>query len=119
MVYSVQYPLGSSNVDAPMSRPEATRTMNILKEASSEESCFNQAIHILLSRDSTGDLELIDSNTNSVLASFPVKAIRFCCRGTEELVKDCFAFTVKHPLVEGNGSFQCHVIKVIHFIPWI
>ena len=95
-----------------MSRPEATRTMNILKEASSQEGCFNQSIHILLSRESTGDLELVDSNTNSIISSYPVKTIRFCCRGTEELIKDCFAFTIKQPFSEGNESFQCHVIQV-------
>ena len=101
-----------------MSRPEATRTMNILKDASPIETCFNQSVHILLSRDSHGDLELIDSNTNTVLSTFPIKSIRFCCRGTEELVKDCFAFTVKHPLTQEDGtkSFQCHVIKVMYLM---
>lgn len=101
--------IGSSNVDAPMSRPEANRTMRTLKEGYSEETSVNTSI--LLSRHSDGDLELIEAATLSVLSSYPIKTVMFCCRGTEEFVKDCFAFTVRYR-IESMECFQCHVIKV-------
>ncbi|KAI6647592.1 Rab GTPase-activating protein 1-like isoform X3 [Oopsacas minuta] len=104
--------LGSSNVNAPMSRPEAARTMQILKSGSSEDTSFNQTIHILLSRDSTGDLQLIEANTNSILCSYPIRTILFCSRGTEDTVRDCFTFTVSHKS-DGSEAFQCHVIKML------
>ena len=94
-----------------MSRPEATRTMQALKEGFSEETSVKTSI--LLSRHSDGDLELIEANTLSVLSSYPIKTVMFCCRGTDEFVKDCFSFTVRYKM-ESMECFQCHVIKVCY-----
>ena len=101
--------VGSSNVDAPMSKPEANRTMSILKEQSQPSTTIQT--QIFLSRISTGILQLQEPDTNTVLSEYKIRMILFCCRGTNEGVQDCFSFTVKQCTEEGE-SFQCHVVKV-------
>ena len=96
-----------------MSRPEAARTMHALKEGFSEENSVSTSI--LLSRHSDGDLELIETDTLSVLGCYPIKTVMFCCRGTEAFVKDCFTFTVRYK-TESLECFQCHVVKVCYIV---
>ena len=98
--------LGSSSVDAPISEPEANRKMLILKQQAATSEPIPVVLSIPVSND--GIVYMNDPNTDQPLATFAVKNILFCARGSAEDMHDCFCLNVRH---KRSGIYHCHVFR--------
>ncbi|KAG9477951.1 hypothetical protein GDO78_013112 [Eleutherodactylus coqui] len=105
VVFSKLTYLGCASVNAPRSEVEALRMISILRG-----QCQN-ALDVTLSvpNVSEGTVRLLDPQTNTEIAKYPIYKILFCVRGhdgTQE--SDCFAFTESHYNAE---LFRIHVFR--------
>uniref|UniRef100_A0A6I8RH32 Rab GTPase-activating protein 1 n=1 Tax=Xenopus tropicalis TaxID=8364 RepID=A0A6I8RH32_XENTR len=97
--------LGCASVNAPRSEVEALRMMSILRG-----QCQN-ALDVTLSvpNVSEGTVRLLDPQTNTEIAKYPIYKILFCVRGHDGTTEsDCFAFTESHYNAE---LFRIHVFR--------
>ncbi|OCT67136.1 hypothetical protein XELAEV_18038418mg [Xenopus laevis] len=97
--------LGCASVNAPRSEIEALRMMSILRG-----QCQN-ALDVTLSvpNFSEGTVRLLDPQTNTEIAMYPIYKILFCVRGHDGTTEsDCFAFTESHYNAE---LFRIHVFR--------
>lgn len=67
-----------------------------------DESCFDVSLPLYLHR-------LLDPNSNTEIANYPIYKILFCVRGHDGTPEsDCFAFTESHHNTE---IFRIHVFR--------
>ncbi|XP_067106921.1 rab GTPase-activating protein 1 [Osmerus mordax] len=105
VVFSQLTYLGCASVNAPRSEVEALRMMTTLR------GLCQLPIDVTLSVPgvSEGTVRLLDPQTGTEIASYPIYKILFCVRGhdgTDE--SDCFAFTESHHNAE---IFRIHVFR--------
>ncbi|KAG8554241.1 hypothetical protein GDO81_003726 [Engystomops pustulosus] len=105
VVFSKLTYLGCASVNAPRSEVEALRMISILRG-----QCQN-ALDVTLSvpNVSEGTVRLLDPQTNTEIAKYPIYKILFCVRGHDGTPEsDCFAFTESHYNAE---LFRIHVFR--------
>uniref|UniRef100_A0A8C5MV29 Rab GTPase-activating protein 1 n=1 Tax=Leptobrachium leishanense TaxID=445787 RepID=A0A8C5MV29_9ANUR len=105
VVFSKLTYLGCASVNAPRSEVEALRMMAILRG-----QCQN-SLDVTLSVPSVseGTVRLLDPQTNTEIANYPIYKILFCVRGHDGTTEsDCFAFTESHYNAE---LFRIHVFR--------
>ncbi|XP_040178664.1 rab GTPase-activating protein 1 isoform X2 [Rana temporaria] len=105
VVFSQLTYLGCASVNAPRSEVEALRMISILGG-----QCQN-ALDVTLSvpNVSEGTVRLLDPQTNTEIAKYPIYKILFCVRGHDGTPEsDCFAFTESHYNAE---LFRIHVFR--------
>lgn len=136
MVFSQLTYLGCASVNAPRSEVEALRMMSILRGQCQvpldvtlsvpgvsegtvrywvrREKRFQLKGFCAILEVLTGDLflfanRLLDPNSNSEIANYPIYKILFCVRGHDGTPEsDCFAFTESHYNAE---IFRIHVFR--------
>ncbi|XP_059494381.1 rab GTPase-activating protein 1 isoform X1 [Stegostoma tigrinum] len=97
--------LGCASVNAPRSEVEALRMVSILR------SQCQVPLDVTLSvpNVSEGIVRLLDPQTNTEIANYPIYKILFCVRGHDGTSEnDCFAFTESHYNAE---IFRIHVFR--------
>ncbi|XP_038600733.1 rab GTPase-activating protein 1 [Tachyglossus aculeatus] len=105
VVFSKLTYLGCASVNAPRSEVEALRMMSILR------SQCQTSLDVTLSvpNVSEGTVRLLDPQTNTEIANYPIYKILFCVRGHDGTPEsDCFAFTESHYNAE---LFRIHVFR--------
>lgn len=105
VVFSKLTYLGCASVNAPRSEVEALRMMSILR------SQWQISLDVTLSvpNVSEGTVRLLDPQTNTEIANYPIYKILFCVRGHDGTPEsDCFAFTESHYNAE---LFRIHVFR--------
>ncbi|XP_064249828.1 rab GTPase-activating protein 1 isoform X1 [Passer domesticus] len=105
VVFSKLTYLGCASVNAPRSEVEALRMMSILRGQ------FQISLDVTLSvpNVSEGTVRLLDPQTNTEIANYPIYKILFCVRGHDGTPEsDCFAFTESHYNAE---LFRIHVFR--------
>lgn len=105
VVFSKLTYLGCASVNAPRSEVEALRMMSILR------SQLQISLDVTLSvpNVSEGTVRLLDPQTNTEIANYPIYKILFCVRGHDGTPEsDCFAFTESHYNAE---LFRIHVFR--------
>lgn len=105
VVFSKLTYLGCASVNAPRSELEALRMMSILR------SQCETSLDVTLSvpNVSEGTVRLLDPQTHTEIARYPIYKILFCVRGHDGTPEsDCFAFTESHYNAE---LFRIHVFR--------
>uniref|UniRef100_A0A672KX35 RAB GTPase activating protein 1 n=1 Tax=Sinocyclocheilus grahami TaxID=75366 RepID=A0A672KX35_SINGR len=105
VVFSKLTYLGCASVNAPRSEVEALRMVSILR------SQCQMPLDITLSVPgvSEGTVRLLDPQTSTEIANYPIYKILFCVRGHDGTPEsDCFAFTESHYNTE---IFRIHVFR--------
>ncbi|XP_014346117.1 rab GTPase-activating protein 1 isoform X1 [Latimeria chalumnae] len=105
VVFSKLTYLSCSTVNAPRSEVEALRMMSLLR------SQCQMPLEVTLSvpNVSEGTVRLLDPQTNTEIANYPIYKILFCVRGHDGTSEsDCFAFTESHHNAE---IFRIHVFR--------
>ncbi|XP_030623234.1 rab GTPase-activating protein 1 isoform X2 [Chanos chanos] len=105
VVFSKLTYLGCASVNAPRSEVEALRMMSILR------SQCQLPLDVTLSVPgvSEGTVRLLDPQTSTEIANYPIYKILFCVRGHDGTPEsDCFAFTESHYNAE---IFRIHVFR--------
>ncbi|KAG8447870.1 hypothetical protein GDO86_015108, partial [Hymenochirus boettgeri] len=105
VVFSKLTYLGCASVNAPRSEVEALRMMSILRG-----QCQNSLdVTLSVPNVSEGTVRLLDPQTNTEIAMYPIYKILFCVRGHDGTTEsDCFAFTESHYNAE---LFRIHVFR--------
>uniref|UniRef100_A0A8C0RCM0 Rab GTPase-activating protein 1 n=1 Tax=Canis lupus familiaris TaxID=9615 RepID=A0A8C0RCM0_CANLF len=117
VVFSKLTYLGCASVNAPRSEVEALRMMSILRSqcqisldvtlsvpnvSEGTVSVQNRACNVVVNT-------LLDPQTNTEIANYPIYKILFCVRGHDGTPEsDCFAFTESHYNAE---LFRIHVFR--------
>lgn len=97
--------LGCASVNAPRSEVEALRMMSILRS----QCQFSLDVTLSVPNVSEGTVRLLDPQTNTEIANYPIYKILFCVRGHDGTPEsDCFAFTESHYNAE---LFRIHVFR--------
>ncbi|XP_051972921.1 rab GTPase-activating protein 1 isoform X1 [Xyrauchen texanus] len=105
VVFSKLTYLGCASVNAPRSEVEALRMVSILR------SQCQMPLDITLSVPgvSEGTVRLLDPQSSTEIANYPIYKILFCVRGHDGTSEsDCFAFTESHYNTE---IFRIHVFR--------
>uniref|UniRef100_A0A671PIU8 Rab GTPase-activating protein 1 n=1 Tax=Sinocyclocheilus anshuiensis TaxID=1608454 RepID=A0A671PIU8_9TELE len=105
VVFSKLTYLGCASVNAPRSEVEALRMVSILR------SQCQMPLDVTLSVPgvSEGTVRLLDPQTSTEIANYPIYKILFCVRGHDGTPEsDCFAFTESHYNTE---IFRIHVFR--------
>ncbi|XP_066569189.1 rab GTPase-activating protein 1 isoform X2 [Amia ocellicauda] len=105
VVFSKLTYLGCASVNAPRSEVEALRMISILRG----QCQVPLDVTLSVPNVSEGTVRLLDPQTNTEIANYPIYKILFCVRGhdgTQE--SDCFAFTESHYNAE---IFRIHVFR--------
>ncbi|XP_048876957.1 rab GTPase-activating protein 1 isoform X1 [Brienomyrus brachyistius] len=105
VVFSKLTYLGCASVNAPRSELEALRMISILRG-----QC-QMPLDVTLSVPgvSEGTVRLLDPQTSTEIANYPIHKILFCVRGHDGTPEsDCFAFTESHYNTE---IFRIHVFR--------
>uniref|UniRef100_A0AAY4BIH5 Rab GTPase-activating protein 1 n=1 Tax=Denticeps clupeoides TaxID=299321 RepID=A0AAY4BIH5_9TELE len=105
VVFSKLTYLGCASVNAPRSEVEALRMMSILR------SQCQLPLDVTLSVPSVseGTVRLLDPQSSSEIANYPIYKILFCVRGHDGTPEsDCFAFTESH---YNSEIFRIHVFR--------
>ncbi|XP_051541350.1 rab GTPase-activating protein 1-like isoform X2 [Myxocyprinus asiaticus] len=105
VVFSKLTYLGCASVNAPRSEVEALRMVSILR------SQCQMPLDITLSVPgvSEGTVRLLDPQSSTEIANYPIYKILFCVRGHDGSPEsDCFAFTESHYNAE---IFRIHVFR--------
>lgn len=132
MVFSQLTYLGCASVNAPRSEVEALRMMSILRGQCQvpldvtlsvpgvsegtvryergREKCFPlESFFLCILKVFFFANRLLDPNSNSEIANYPIYKILFCVRGHDGTPEsDCFAFTESHYNAE---IFRIHVFR--------
>ncbi|XP_028610483.1 rab GTPase-activating protein 1 [Grammomys surdaster] len=97
--------LGCASVNAPRSEVEALRMMSILRS----QCQISLDVTLSVPNVSEGTVRLLDPQTNTEIANYPIYKILFCVRGHDGTPEsDCFAFTESHYNAE---LFRIHVFR--------
>ncbi|KAM9516763.1 rab GTPase-activating protein 1 isoform 1-T2 [Salvelinus alpinus] len=97
--------LGCASVNAPRSEVEALRMMTILRG----QCQLPLDVTLSVPGVSEGTVRLLDPQTSTEIASYPIYKILFCVRGHDTTPEsDCFAFTESHYNAE---IFRIHVFR--------
>ncbi|XP_078405957.1 rab GTPase-activating protein 1 isoform X2 [Cetorhinus maximus] len=97
--------LGCASVNAPRSEVEALRMMSILRS----QCQVRLDVTLSVPNVSEGIVRLLDPQTNTEIANYPIYKILFCVRGHDGTSEsDCFAFTESHYNAE---IFRIHVFR--------
>ncbi|XP_030063191.1 rab GTPase-activating protein 1 isoform X3 [Microcaecilia unicolor] len=105
VVFSKLTYLGCASVNAPRSEVEALRMMSILRS----QCQISLDVTLSVPNVSEGTVRLLDPQTNSEIARYPIYKILFCVRGHDGTPEsDCFAFTESHYNAE---LFRIHVFR--------
>ncbi|XP_051767380.1 rab GTPase-activating protein 1 isoform X1 [Ctenopharyngodon idella] len=105
VVFSKLTYLGCASVNAPRSEVEALRMVSILR------SQCQMPLDVTLSVPgvSEGTVRLLDPQTSTEIANYPIYKILFCVRGHDGTPEsDCFAFTESH---YNSEIFRIHVFR--------
>uniref|UniRef100_A0A8C2HSI0 Rab GTPase-activating protein 1 n=1 Tax=Cyprinus carpio TaxID=7962 RepID=A0A8C2HSI0_CYPCA len=105
VVFSKLTYLGCASVNAPRSEVEALRMVSILR------SQCQMPLDVSLSVPgvSEGTVRLLDPQTSTEIANYPIYKILFCVRGHDSTPEsDCFAFTESH---YNSEIFRIHVFR--------
>uniref|UniRef100_A0A673N2V9 Rab GTPase-activating protein 1 n=1 Tax=Sinocyclocheilus rhinocerous TaxID=307959 RepID=A0A673N2V9_9TELE len=105
VVFSKLTYVGCASVNAPRSEVEALRMVSILR------SQCQMPLDVTLSVPgvSEGTVRLLDPQTSTEIANYPIYKILFCVRGHDGTPEsDCFAFTESHYNTE---IFRIHVFR--------
>ncbi|XP_056323195.1 rab GTPase-activating protein 1 isoform X2 [Danio aesculapii] len=105
VVFSKLTYLGCASVNAPRSEVEALRMVSILR------SQCQMPLDVTLSVPgvSEGTVRLLDPQSSTEIANYPIYKILFCVRGHDGTPEsDCFAFTESHYNTE---IFRIHVFR--------
>uniref|UniRef100_A0A8C1ILJ4 RAB GTPase activating protein 1 n=1 Tax=Cyprinus carpio TaxID=7962 RepID=A0A8C1ILJ4_CYPCA len=105
VVFSKLTYLGCASVNAPRSEVEALRMVSILR------SQCQMPLDVTLSVPgvSEGTVRLLDPQTSTEIANYPIYKILFCVRGHDSTPEsDCFAFTESH---YNSEIFRIHVFR--------
>uniref|UniRef100_A0A8C1Y152 Rab GTPase-activating protein 1 n=1 Tax=Cyprinus carpio TaxID=7962 RepID=A0A8C1Y152_CYPCA len=105
VVFSKLTYLGCASVNAPRSEVEALRMVSILR------SQCQMPLDVSLSVPgvSEGTVRLLDPQTSTEIANYPIYKILFCVRGHDGTPEsDCFAFTESH---YNSEIFRIHVFR--------
>ncbi|XP_043106242.1 rab GTPase-activating protein 1 isoform X4 [Puntigrus tetrazona] len=105
VVFSKLTYLGCASVNAPRSEVEALRMVSILRSQCQMPLDVNLSVPGV----SEGTVRLLDPQTSTEIANYPIYKILFCVRGhdgTQE--SDCFAFTASH---YNSEIFRIHVFR--------
>ncbi|XP_059956640.1 rab GTPase-activating protein 1 isoform X1 [Mesoplodon densirostris] len=105
VVFSKLTYLGCASVNAPRSEVEALRMMSILRG----QCQISLDVTLSVPNVSEGTVRLLDPQTNTEIANYPIYKILFCVRGHDGTPEsDCFAFTESHFNAE---LFRIHVFR--------
>ncbi|XP_005382564.1 PREDICTED: rab GTPase-activating protein 1 isoform X1 [Chinchilla lanigera] len=105
VVFSKLTYLGCASVNAPRSEVEALRMMSILRS----QCQISLNVTLSVPNVSEGTVRLLDPQTNTEIANYPIYKILFCVRGHDGTPEsDCFAFTESHYNAE---LFRIHVFR--------
>ncbi|XP_057576377.1 rab GTPase-activating protein 1 isoform X2 [Hippopotamus amphibius kiboko] len=105
VVFSKLTYLGCASVNAPRSEVEALRMMSILRG----QCQISLDVTLSVPNVSEGTVRLLDPQTNTEIANYPIYKILFCVRGHDGTPEsDCFAFTESHYNAE---LFRIHVFR--------
>ncbi|XP_008822642.1 rab GTPase-activating protein 1 [Nannospalax galili] len=105
VVFSKLTYLGCASVNAPRSEVEALRMMSILRS----QCQISLDVTLSVPNVSEGAVRLLDPQTNTEIANYPIYKILFCVRGHDGTPEsDCFAFTESHYNAE---LFRIHVFR--------
>ncbi|KAB0380449.1 hypothetical protein FD755_008233, partial [Muntiacus reevesi] len=105
VVFSKLTYLGCASVNAPRSEVEALRMMSILRG----QCQISLDVTLSVPNISEGTVRLLDPQTNTEIANYPIYKILFCVRGHDGTPEsDCFAFTESHYNAE---LFRIHVFR--------
>uniref|UniRef100_A0A8D0B024 Rab GTPase-activating protein 1 n=1 Tax=Sander lucioperca TaxID=283035 RepID=A0A8D0B024_SANLU len=105
VVFSQLTYLGCASVNAPRSEVEALRMMSILRG----QCQLPLDVTLSVPGVSEGTVRLLDPNTCTEIANYPIYKILFCVRGHDGTPEsDCFAFTESHYNAE---IFRIHVFR--------
>ncbi|XP_065386183.1 rab GTPase-activating protein 1 isoform X4 [Macaca fascicularis] len=105
VVFSKLTYLGCASVNAPRSEVEALRMMSILRS----QCQISLNVTLSVPNVSEGIVRLLDPQTNTEIANYPIYKILFCVRGHDGTPEsDCFAFTESHYNAE---LFRIHVFR--------
>ncbi|KAK5900762.1 hypothetical protein CgunFtcFv8_025694 [Champsocephalus gunnari] len=105
VVFSQLTYLGCASVNAPRSELEALRMMSILRG----QCQLPLDVTLSVPGVSEGTVRLLDPNTSTEIANYPIYKILFCVRGHDGTPEsDCFAFTESHFNAE---IFRIHVFR--------
>uniref|UniRef100_A0A7N4PB06 RAB GTPase activating protein 1 n=1 Tax=Sarcophilus harrisii TaxID=9305 RepID=A0A7N4PB06_SARHA len=105
VVFSKLTYLGCASVNAPRSEVEALRMMSILRG----QCQISLNVTLSVPNVSEGTVRLLDPQTNTEIANYPIYKILFCVRGHDGTPEsDCFAFTESHYNAE---LFRIHVFR--------
>ncbi|XP_025049968.1 rab GTPase-activating protein 1 isoform X5 [Alligator sinensis] len=105
VVFSKLTYLGCASVNAPRSEVEALRMMSILRS----QCQIPLDVTLSVPNVSEGTVRLLEPQTNSEIANYPIYKILFCVRGHDGTPEsDCFAFTESHYNAE---LFRIHVFR--------
>ncbi|XP_058528880.1 rab GTPase-activating protein 1 isoform X1 [Ochotona princeps] len=105
VVFSKLTYLGCASVNAPRSEVEALRMMSILRS----QGQISLGVTLSVPSVSEGTVRLLDPQTNTEIANYPIYKILFCVRGHDGTPEsDCFAFTESHYNAE---LFRIHVFR--------
>ncbi|KFO19436.1 Rab GTPase-activating protein 1 [Fukomys damarensis] len=105
VVFSKLTYLGCASVNAPRSEVEALRMMSILRS----QCQISLDVTLSVPNVSEGTVRLLDPQTSTEIANYPIYKILFCVRGHDGTPEsDCFAFTESHYNAE---LFRIHVFR--------
>ncbi|KAG5272550.1 hypothetical protein AALO_G00166750 [Alosa alosa] len=105
VVFSKLTYLGCASVNAPRSEVEALRMMSILRSQCQLPLDVTLSVPVV----SEGTVRLLDPQTSTEIANYPIHKILFCVRGHDGTAEsDCFAFTESHHNTE---IFRIHVFR--------
>ncbi|XP_043355038.1 rab GTPase-activating protein 1 isoform X3 [Dermochelys coriacea] len=105
VVFSKLTYLGCASVNAPRSEVEALRMMSILRS----QCKISLDVTLSVPNVSEGTVRLLDPQTHTEIANYPIYKILFCVRGHDGTPEsDCFAFTESHYNAE---LFRIHVFR--------
>ncbi|XP_073170504.1 rab GTPase-activating protein 1 isoform X3 [Lepidochelys kempii] len=105
VVFSKLTYLGCASVNAPRSEVEALRMMSILRS----QCEISLDVTLSVPNVSEGTVRLLDPQTHTEIANYPIYKILFCVRGHDGTPEsDCFAFTESHYNAE---LFRIHVFR--------
>ncbi|XP_038192052.1 rab GTPase-activating protein 1 isoform X2 [Arvicola amphibius] len=105
VVFSKLTYLGCASVNAPRSEVEALRMMSILRS----QCQISLDVTLSVPNISEGTVRLLDPQTKTEIANYPIYKILFCVRGHDGTPEsDCFAFTESHYNAE---LFRIHVFR--------
>ncbi|KAJ8260540.1 hypothetical protein COCON_G00162630 [Conger conger] len=105
VVFSQLTYLGCASVNAPRSEVEALRMMSILRG----QCQLPLDVTLSVPGVSEGTVRLLDPQSSTEIANYPIYKILFCVRGHDGTSEsDCFAFTESH---YNSEIFRIHVFR--------